>query len=338
MPRFSKLQSKPDDPPKHEWLFADRNLLPDDEAEAAYYWEFGLETPDVIAEVEAIRKKRALSKKVDMEAVRKWRSANPFPGVDDNARLREWTNRFNKEFPDYMVITKFYDYGAHFLFNWPEFPKQHWLEIPDRIRKGVDEKRSRPTPGRPVWGEGLKGEEAKGTFGTVPGFFYKGATGLCWQEGDPEFIDRIGNIGALMKYVPTVKTPWGASSEDRWTEYRMVSHSWARSDRRLKADHAQWLKDNRPDDRQPYHRSKDGDSRRTTERDLLKALGAFRLLRHFPGDWRAAAEYSEANCMDKRGNPKPLYVEQSEWRDAEKRAREALSEFHRRVFTMRVFG
>jgi phosphatidylserine/phosphatidylglycerophosphate/cardiolipin synthase-like enzyme len=71
---------------------------------------------------------------------------------------------------------------------------------------------------------------------------------------------------------------------------------------------------------------------------MLKALGAFRLLRHFKGDWKAAADYSEPFCRDRRGNPKPLYVEQSEWRDAEKKAAIALTEFHSKVFTRKVFG
>jgi hypothetical protein len=317
-------------PPRHEWLFGDRKLLPDDETEAAYYWEFGLETPDVVEEVEAVRKRLALSEKVDRAAVRKWHSENPRP--EDFQRWDEWGKRFREEFRDYTVTTRFCDADAQFIFSWPEFPKRHWLEIPDQIRQQNDEKRSRPRPGRLVWGEGLKGEEAIGAFRTAPGVFYRGSTGLCWLEGDSELTDRIGSIEWLMEYVPTVKTPWGATWEDRWTEYRMVSLSWARSDRKLRADFARWLKENRPDDRQPYHRSEDSDSRRTTERDLLKALGAFRLLRHFKGGWEAAANFSQLFCTDKRGNPKPLYVEQSEWRDAEKRARDALSQFSKKVF------
>jgi hypothetical protein len=339
MPRFPSAQSKRDGPPEHEWLFADRKLLSDDETQTAYYWEFGLETADVVAEVKTMRRKTALSEKVDRTAVRKWHSENPYPGVVDSERLTEWSRRFNAQFPDYMVTTTFRNYDVHFLSSWPEFPSLHWLQIPGReIKSRAKMRHSPPRPGPLLWGEGLKGKESRGTFGTVSGVFYKGSTGLCWQEGDSELIDRIGNIGPLMKYVPAIKTPWGATTEDRWTEYRMVSLSWARSDRKLKADFAEWLKKNRPDDRQPYHRSKDSDSRRTTERDLLKALGALRLLRHFKGDWKAAADYSEPFCRDKRGNPKPLYVEQSEWRDAEKRAREALSEFHSKVFTRKVFG
>lgn len=118
----------------------------------------------------------------------------------------------------------------------------------------------------------------------------------------------------------------------------MVKLNWARSDGKLKADFAAWLKENRPDDRQPYHKSTDSDSRRTTEKDLLKALGAHRLLRHFKGDWNVAADFSAQFCTDKKGNPKPLYVEQSEWRDAEEKAVTALRQFYQSTFTPKVFG
>lgn len=334
MPRPPNAPSKRDGPSKLEWLFADRNLLPNDETEAAYYWEFGLDTPDVIAEVEAVRKRHALSEKVDRAAVRKWHLANPRPEITASEKFMEWAKRFREQFPDYIVTTQFHDMNTSFLSSWPEFPSQHWLQIPEAMRKNKIEKGRLlpPTSHGLMWGRGLKGQESRGTFGTVSGVFYKGSTGLCWEEGDPELIDRIGNIGALMKYVPTVKTPWGAAWEDRWTEYRMVSLSWARSDRKLKADFAEWLKENRPDDRQPYHTSKESDSRGTTRRDSLKAVGALRLLRHFKGDWGAAADYSALFCTDKRGNPKPLYVEQSEWGDAKKRAEKALQEFHHQVF------
>lgn len=328
MPRSVNAQSKRNGPPKLEWLFADRKLLPDEETEAAYFWEFGLETPNVIAEVEAMRRRKVLSEKVDREAVRKWRSVNPFPGVRDDKRLVEWGNRFREQFPDYIVTTKFRHCDVHFLFNWPEFPSQHWLQIPERIRKQVDEKRFRPRPGQLIWGQGLKGEESRGSFGTVPAIFYKTESGLGCHEA---VLAGLPSIGGLVNYVPTGKTPWGVATWDRWTEYRLVKFSWARSDRKLRSDFAEWLKENRPDDRQAYHKSKESDSRRTTHRDLLKSLGALRLLRHFK-DWNAAAEYSERFCRDRRGNPKPLYVEQSEWRDAEKRAREALSHFSQKVF------
>jgi hypothetical protein len=321
--------------PWEEWLFSDRNRLPDNQTEAAYYWEYALETPDVIAEVEELRKRRTPISKV--VGLHQWCGANPKP-ENDPKRWIEWVNRLRRRFPN-LPVTAFHDDNLQFLSHWPEFPTQHWLQIHEREIKSRDKKRLPPPgPGQLRWVEGLKGMALNSTVDIVPGFFYKGKDGLSWRIGDPEFMPGLTNIDTLFTYVPTAKNPWGAATEDRWTEYRVLSWHWARSNRNLKADFAKLLKEIRPDDRQPYHKSKDSDSRRTTKRELLKALGAFRLLRHFKDDWNAAAKYSEAFCRDKSGNPKPLYVEPSEWRDAQKRAQDALNEFHTKTFSIKVFG
>ena len=271
---------------------------------------------------------------MDKDAVRKWNSANPFPGVSDAQRLNQWTSKFNKQFPDYHVITKIKSL-AGFLCDWPEFPSQHWLQITKGTRAAKE--RYRPGASELSFFEGeifdprtwLKWSEAQ-KFETAPSFFVQTDKGLCCHALVNESMPS--GLRYWEGWNDTTKTPWGFASADRWEELRLVKINWARSDRKLKLDFAEWLKENRPDDRQAYHRSTVSDSRRTTERDSLKFLGAWRLLRHFNGDWQKAAEYSENFCMNKRGKPKPLYVEQSEWRDAEKRANKALSEFSRKVF------
>jgi len=327
-----KPNAKRDGPPKHEWLFVDRKLLPDEETEGAYFWEFGLESPDVIAEVEATRRKTVLSEQVDRQAMREWHLANPRP--EDSEKWREWTNRFSERFPDYFVTMKSWIYEVHFLSDWPEFPDLHWLEIPPDVRQ--DKKRIRPVSGECDWRGDmwephfwLKQEEGQ-KFDAVPSFFYKTGLGLACHTWLAPYLPP--SLDLWKDWTKTSKTPWGFASADRWHEYRLMEVAWARSDRKLKADFAEWLKENRPDDRQPYHKLKESNSRRTTHRDLLKALGALRLLRHFKGVWGAAADYSALFCTDKRGGQKPLYVEQSEWRDAEKRAIEALTQFSKKVF------
>jgi hypothetical protein len=333
MPHLANTESNREGPPKHEWLFADSKLLPDEETEAAYYWEFGLETPEVVAEVEVLKKRKCLSFDVDVKAIEKWCAANPKP-EGDLQRWIEWMRKFRKQFPN-AGVTAFRDIDAQFLNRWPEFPSQHWLQVHEGIRS--DKKRLRPRPnGLPslkgdilnphTW---LKYGEAQ-KFDTVPSFFFETNLGLCCHSWISEFMPP--GIRYWRDWKDTTKSPWGFASADRWDELRFVKINWARSDRKLKSDFAEWLKENRPDDRQAYHKSKVSDSRRTTERDSLKSLGAWRLLRHFNGDWKKAADYSERFCTDKRGNLKPLYVEQSEWRDAEKRAKDALSEFSKKVF------
>jgi hypothetical protein len=321
---------------KCEWLFGDRKVLPQDQTKAAYCWEFSLESPSIIAEVLSVREKAARKEKnVDLQALRNWHTANPFPGVVDSKRLSDWNRKLEESFPDYRVTTELRDYDLQFLCNWPEFPKLHWLEVSEEIRQKTAKGRYRPLPGVPNIGQGPESDEYWGFFETFPAIFFKTEYGLaCHTEVRPGSRD----IARFEKYVPTTKTPFGVMSEDRWTEYRLVSFSWARSDRKLKDDFAEWLKKNRPDDRQPFHKSNTSTSRRTTESDILKALGAFRLLRHFRGDWLAAAEYSQKFFKDKKGQPKPLYVEQSEWADADKRAREHLQVFEKRAFEKKGFG
>jgi hypothetical protein len=334
MPRQPTTKLIRKGPPKHEWFFADKTLLPDDQTSAAYNWEFGLETPEVIAEVEAVREKKVLSEKVDMNAVRKWHAANPYPGVCETKQSNEWLTRFNRQFPDYIVTMKFRDGITGFLINWPEFPSQHWLQVPEKLR--ADKKRLRPLKNQIDWqGDMLKaetwlkrGEATK--FDTEPSFFFKTYTGLCCHTSTSSLLSS--GLDFWPNWKATTKSPWGFASADGWDELRLVKLNWARSDRKLKADFAEWLKENRPDDRQPFHELREDDSRRTTERELLKALGALRLLRHFQGDWGAAAGYSGSFCKDKQGKAKPLYAEQSEWRDAEKRVQKALGEFQKKVF------
>jgi hypothetical protein len=334
MPRSAKAYSMPNGPAKHEWFFADIKLLPEDETRAAYYWEFGIETPDVIKEVEELRKRRDQDRLFDSKMLQEWCATNP-KSENDPAKCIARVNRLRERFPG-LRCTSFHDSDIHFLSDWPEFPSQHWLQIPERPQK----RKARllfPQPGSVSFFDGLRWDESQ-VFDTAVGTFYTNGSDLFWRDSTPDIDRLLGGIRLSAKYLPTDKTPWGASSEDRWTEYRVVKLNWARSDRKLKADFAAWLKENRPDDRQPYHKSKNSDSRRTTERDLLKALGAYRLLRHFNADWNAAANFSAQFCTDKRGNPKPLYVEQCEWHDAENKAAKALTDFHIHVFTSKVFG
>jgi hypothetical protein len=340
-PSSSNARSKRADPPKEAWLFGDRKLLPEDETVAACYWEFGLETPDVIKEVQQLRKRQQNYQwQCDTKAVTEWCSANPKP-ENDPAGWIEWMRRFRGRFPN-DPCTAFRDFNLQFLRSWPEFPGSHWLEIAERAQKSRDKRRlCPPNQGwldQDDWDNPLRREESRGTFYAVPAFFFKTECGIgCYEE----IYERIRAVARFTNshtiYSPTTKTPGGAATDDRWTEYRLFRFSWSRSDRKLRADFAEWLKENRPDDLQPYHKSNQSDSRRTTERDLLKALGATRLLRHFNGDWQAAADYSSLFCRDKRGNPKPLYVEQSEWRDTKNRAEKALKDFHMKAFSRKVF-
>jgi hypothetical protein len=60
----------------------------------------------------------------------------------------------------------------------------------------------------------------------------------------------------------------------------------------------------------------------TSYHDLLKVLGAYRLLEKY--GWEEAAKLTEAHLKDKNGRPAPLYVEQSAWLAAKRQAKQLI--------------
>lgn len=328
MRRKSKIDRHPaSDYSPFCWNFGDRSLLSDEQAEAAFYWEFALESTQVIDEIKRIRKQIEKADQGGSDAFLRWAKDNPPPS--DVEKLSEWSKQARTAVPDCDLSFYLFDYNTHFLIYWPEFPCEHWLEIPPRIRS--HERRLRPNRGLPgnmlnnVWNPDywMKNDEMK-EFETVPSFFYRTALGMACHTWVNKFAMRCG-LDLFKNWRDSVNRPFGLTSPDRWDEYRLIRVNWARSDRKLKADFAAWLKANRPDDRKAFHAGKSTDSRRTNFRDLLKFLGAYRLLRHFKGDWRKAAEFSASYT-------KALYAEQSEWTDAQQKAKQALRDFHSKVF------
>ena len=324
----NKVSAAKDGPPPQEWLF-DSSSLPDEDVVAAYFWEFGLDTPDVIEAVELAREKARRYEGRNVEAYMKWILENPFPA--DFGQWGEWGKRSLAANPDYDLTTKL-DYDTHFLVEWQEFPKSHWLAIPASIRR--DAKRMRPVvdkAGR--WREPLneayhRADMEAREFDSDSALFFKTQFGIGCHTWIPDYaLDENTKVQWWREWAETTKSKGGMASADRWEEYRLFQINWARSDRRLKDDFAKWLKENRPDDRQALYNAEASASRRTSHRDLLKALGAFRLLRHFAGDWQQAAGFSVLFRRNGKGIPSPLYAEQSEWRDAEKRAKQALEQF-----------
>ena len=123
-----------------------------------------------------------------------------------------------------------------------------------------------------------------------------------------------------------MKSPGGISTDNRWEEWRMFRFNWARSNELLAEDLVEWLKDNRPSDRQQFDKG-----HRTSYRDMLKTLGALRVLHYFEGDTQSAGDYTANSLKDKDGEPKSLYADPSDWRKAERRAKELLGRFSREV-------
>jgi hypothetical protein len=183
-----------DGPPWHQWLFGDRERLPEEETEAAYCWEFGLQTPEVVAEVEVVRQKLARYKKRDAPAFRKWMEENPRP--DDIPQLRDWVKRCYAANPDSDLTSRMLDLNAGFMIHWPEFPGLHWLQVPQAVRE--DKTRKWPLADDGDWrckmwkpGYWEKQMEAR-EFGTAPSFFYKTKFGLACHTWIHSWLVRAG--------------------------------------------------------------------------------------------------------------------------------------------------
>ena len=88
----------------------------------------------------------------------------------------------------------------------------------------------------------------------------------------------------------------------------MVSINWARSDRKMKADFAKWLKENRPDDRQAFHRwkrsaedfyQKHDQPKEVWVRELVKRACPRLRAVELPAAWAAVAAQVAPRCTAK---------------------------------------
>jgi hypothetical protein len=101
----------------------------------------------------------------------------------------------------------------------------------------------------------------------------------------------------------------------------VVSWYWPRSDRKLLQDFKKWLEENRPPDQPPLHKTGESPTRKTSHKDLLKALGALRLIRAFKNNF-SEARYRGWEVLDK-----PLYKDQAAWIKAKNRAEQEIETF-----------
>lgn len=262
-----------------------------DEAEACCLYEYGLESPLILSEVAKTRKgmqrERAVSKKLTA-----WLARNPRP--ERPTEYNKWEERLAAENRDLMVKIKL-PARFHFLLHRPEFPNLHWLQIPRAKRL---ETFGMPVPGQLRWGSDRRSRSERKMFiRSIEDFLAPG----------------IFNLDPFAKF-------------PGWSGNYVFSVDWNRSNTALKQDFGNWLNDTRPKDQVDFHSSPESDSRRTTHRELLKALGVWRLLRDFNGDVDAAADFTQNETG------KSLYAEESEWRKAKKKAEIELATFQK------VFG
>jgi hypothetical protein len=300
-----------------EWNFA---LCPHPkQTEACYLYEYSLECDSIIAEAKKLRERHVLSE-ANRKKFEKWFRLNPMPatqgiepdtccesaiahcenyvmaGAWKGGELDRWCERALKANPDVIVTTKL-SYDLHFLGTFAHFPTKHWLEIPAEEREQFA---TQLAPHRVQWGH-----EA----------FHMEKRPMCIES----LKDFQNSPSRQSDHVFTARVPEHSGDF-------VVSWCWPRSDRKLLQDFKKWLEENRPPDQPPLHKTGQSPTRKTSHKDLLKALGALRLIRAFKNDF-SEARYHAWEVLDK-----PLYKDQAAWIKAKNRAEREIETFQSTMF------
>jgi hypothetical protein len=188
-------------------------------------------------------------------------------------------------------------HDLHFLGTCAHFPTKHWLEIPAGERTQIS---NLFHPDRLLWGHDA---------------IYMETWGMRIQPLEEYLSDPLRYTGGRLS---AVKVPEHSGDF-------VISWCWPRSDRKLLQDFKKWLEENRPPDQPPLHKTGESTTRKTSHKDLLKALGALRLMRAFENDF-GKARYHALEVLDK-----PLYKDQAAWIKAKNRAGQEIEAFQRRM-------
>jgi len=279
---------------REAWDFGN---VPPDEIEPCYLYEYSKESSEIIREVTATLKRRHYAESEDAKKRRSdWFKSNPEPL---EARQREiWRTKSVNEIGDTLSVTRL-DHEIHFLVDLADdrvFPENYWLEIESDRRHSTS---SFFGPGRMRWGSDPASMETRPL--------------------------RIETLESFLDFRQQWPVLFMFGEHPNYSGPQVFDACWARSDSKLTRDFVEWLKENRPKDQPGFQVSAHGGSRRTTPRDLLKALAAFRLIRHFKGDVQAARDhYHEVIGTF-------LYKDDSAWSKAEKKALQEIRHFDKLV-------
>jgi hypothetical protein len=300
-----------------EWNFS---LCPHPkETEACYLYEYSLECDSIKAEAEKLKQKHVLSE-ANRQKFERWVRLNPMPytqgvepdtscesavahcenyvmaGATKGGERDRWCERALKANPNIIVTTKL-SHDLHFLGTCAHFPTKHWLEIPAEERAQIG---NLFHPDRLQWGHDA---------------FHMERRGMLIQSLE----DYLGNpLRYTGGWLSSVKVPEHSGDF-------VVSWCWPRSDRKLLQDFKKWLEENRPPDQPPLHKTGESTTRKTSHKDLLKALGALRLTRAFKNNF-SEARYHAWEVLDR-----PLYKDQAAWIKAKNRAGQEIEAFQRRM-------
>jgi hypothetical protein len=285
--RKKTLEQSLTEPESHQPLVPeawDFRNVPSDEIEPCYLYEYSKASPLILSKITDALERR----------LSPWFKSNPEPTKETERKI--WLEKMLSEVGEIDARTEL-EQEIHFVVDFAEeeiFPKRHWLKIDRKRRRNhaVQEDRWRV------------GEVDAAGMAAKPLLFYP-------LEYFLELSRRVPNAGLRAKD-PDHSGP------------HVFDVCWARSTSKLKKDFEQWLKNNRPKDQPGFQKSAQGGSRHTTPGDLLKALGALRLMRAFRGNAMKARCHTLDSPLSK-----PLYKEQTAWINAARKAEEHLVIFQR---------
>lgn len=279
--------------PVSAWNF--QPCLKAEESKACYLFEFALECPEVIEEVEANRAKIA-DRQNALPQYQEWIRLNPMPQMQSQ-EFKAWEEAAKRACP-LAVITTRLAVNLHFLLDCEAFPRKHWLDIREETRVQI----------------------ARNVRKT-----------LTFTEDDSDLAEREL---AIWDFDSFVTCSFGRLNVAFTRRYRfpefsgehVFSWNWARSDRKLLEDFKRWLKNNRPGGQPALENSPASQSRKTSPREHLNALAALRVLRAF------GRNFQEARMHTIKFLEKPPYKEDSAWIKAEKKALKEVDSFRRGAF------
>ena len=264
-----------------------------EQTHACYLYEYCIESEPIKTQVAAVRAGWDLRESPAVKRkIANWQLDNPPPPpLPLNDEFGEWVRRFKDAVPEALVTTKLRS-DLHFLISCQHFPTKHWLEIPLAERNQIAMTIPKSHKMLPL---------------TDPARLE--APPMCIQPfeeftGSPFMISPLSLLTSLVPHY-------------------VFYLNWERSDRKLVEDFRNWLEQNRPEGKRPFHLTRRSTSRRTTDKELLKNLSALRLIRHFEGNVEKARDHCEEILE------KSLYSDDSSWRKAEVKALKEIRRFDR---------
>lgn len=254
------------------------------QTEACYLYEFSRENKAILDEVAVLSERIAWRKAHDAE-IRAWLSE--ILAENPSPDLTELNQRATRLFPHFHVTSRLHR-DLTFLAGCSQFPKMHWLELKTEQRRKI--------------AHFIKPDRTRRGF-------------------KPEHLATQPTlIMPLKEYLALGLSDFHLPER---SDKQVFSVFWPRSDRDHIADFKQWLTENRPPDQPPAECTSSSASRKTSPRDHLKCLAAFRLLRAFKKPQKA-----REHTYDRLG--KMLYLDDSAWLKAAKKAALEIEDFQRR--------